>query len=84
MTKLFESMTKCATKYFKIRVWRQEDTIKMGPDLEILQLCLDDNYLFHASSAEYIIEKLSDLPRVNAVEVLAQDNNGVVVYNDWP
>lgn len=81
MSRLYESMTNIQTRHFHIRVWRETEQVQIGPDKEIEAVCTE---MFNAASVEYVMDKLLDLDRVNAVEVLDNEKNGVVGYNDWP
>ena len=84
MTTLIESMHKFSFGEYSIRVWREEP-----PDYEWSE---DDVSQFNGGlplsdipySKTQIAAGILALPKVNAVEVLDREGNGVVFYNNWP
>lgn len=83
MTKLMESMCCIPQGDRTIRVWRQEaESFCFNPES-------NEDLVAKASelrneSTNTLAQALSDMPRVNAVEVLDQQRQGIVVYNNWP
>lgn len=78
---LYETMTVVQMLHWKIRVWREDNSIRFGPDKEIVALCKE---MYTAASWIYVRDKLVNFPRVNAVEILDATNNGALAYSDWP
>lgn len=76
---LIESMTKIVIGEYSIRVWRAEEELKgFYENKDIFQA-------FHLGATLIeSIKKISELPRVNAVEVVDGSGDGVVYYTDWP
>lgn len=76
---VWESMTRFELGQRVVRVWREEDEACYGPDPEII--------LIYRTFDEYtldpeILQRLGDLPRVSAVEILRQ-GDGILRYPDW-
>lgn len=74
-------------RFFKVRVWRQEekynDLASHNSTAELVQQAIaafDGAPITKQDLAIKILEQ----PRVNAVEVKGNDNNGICVYKDWP
>lgn len=74
-----------------MRVWRQEEEIKEQYNNADISLVL--TYASKSIGAEettgpppieYVVRTLAALPRINAVEILNEIGNGVVIYPDWP
>lgn len=85
MNILIESVTRIETPRFVVRVWRQEEKIGHRWPLEntdlkgIAQTASDVG-----NHALKLVQDLLTLPRVNAVEVLDHEGNGVVYCKNWP
>lgn len=84
---LIESMTKVIYGPYAIRVWRQEDSANIEfSQQEVRTIVL--NYLgnnhpvFSLYSLAHIFIDLID--RLNAIEILNKNGDGIVVYNGWP
>jgi hypothetical protein len=88
---VYESMTKLHVGRFLVRVWRAESGLKdsyehANRDLYEVAKLLNNKWvenLFVIQPTEVANEYLK-LDRINAVEVLDADGNGMVVYPDWP
>ena len=80
--RIIESMTRITlpNKTY-IRVWRQEFELKDSYDNDDLSVVA--NLSIHLTPSK-IAEKICELPRINAVEVLGADGAGVLIYPDWP
>lgn len=90
MSTLIESMTKvpyvCKPGViFTIRCWRQEveydEFVKHGTATDI---SIAVSELKRGLSAKQVCETLLALVSMNAVEVIDNDGNGLVMYKDWP
>lgn len=82
MNILKESMTRFTVHRFTIRIWREEPTpYEQVNNLDLFQAiaCLTPEITEEKAARAILI-----VPRVNAVEVLNEDGNGVVLYRDWP
>lgn len=78
---VYETMTKVELHGCKVRVWREEKSLCLGPDTEIAAIirdCIENRW-----SCREIARNIASLPRVAAVEVLHADGNGLVHYPDW-
>jgi len=78
---VIESMTKILTGSFVVRVWRSEKEVSNdydNQDLVVRALSVEP------VSRESLVEALSVMPRVAAIEVVNQYGNGVVAYVEWP
>ena len=76
---VWESMTRWEHGQRVIRVWREEDGVVYGPDPEIVQICA--SFDMDTRDPE-ILQRLGDLPRVSAVEIL-RHGDGILRYPDW-
>lgn len=79
-----ESMTKVTDieKNLAVRCWRHELNKDYNPTSnkrEITEV-LAQEYPTAYAAAEAVLE----IDRMNAVEILDSDGNGVVLYKDWP
>jgi len=78
---VIESMTKILVGSFIVRVWRSEKEVSNdynNHDLVVRALSVQP------VSRESLVEALSVMPRVAAIEVVNQYGNGVVAYVEWP
>lgn len=86
MPRIYEKITKYKPRIGgTVRVWRQvtmmREAFDRTQDEDVRALCLSQEWAGFTN----LVEAIADLPRVNAVEYLdAHDQNGLVVYNDWP
>lgn len=79
--RVIESMTKLSVLEKTIRVWRAESVLRDAYDNSDLQaICSVNMHL----PIHVIAETIAKQPRVNAVEVLSGDGNGVLIYPEWP
>ena len=80
--RIIESMTRITlpNKTY-IRVWRNEDTLQDSYNNSDLNSMANRNT--HLTLSQ-LAEKIAEMPRVNAVEVLAVDGEGVLIYPSWP
>lgn len=87
-----ESMTKVIFspmpwKQFIIRCWRQESFVdnetddRNRTDIYGVLALLDER---DKKDRSVIAKKLLELELMNAVEVIEENGNGVVLYKDWP
>lgn len=95
MPRVIESMTKYIIQwgfeYLTIRVWRNEGRVSDKYNNDDILLAVS-TYARGISSPDTtkspplakIVEELSKLPRVNAVEVVDQSGNGILIYPEWP
>lgn len=79
--RLYESMTRVERGGLVIRVWREEEEFKPGPDQEI-EAAIMAVPLSPPSLALKIAEALDKLPKIAAYEILVR-GNGAIVYPDW-
>ena len=94
MPRVIESMTRCVWKWgfrtFVIRVWRQEESLSLWDNDDIKQLIewkcrtADDIDPTTRPPHEQLIEDIARLPRINAIEIVDENGNGVVLYTEWP
>jgi len=81
MAKVIESMTRVAVGDYIIRVWRNEPVLDGSYDnSDIKNACLDGQSL----AIDELAYKVSKMSRVNAVEVLYPNGDGVLIYPEWP
>lgn len=94
MPEIFESMTKIRIPvvkehlraiYYNIRCWREET------DLTNAQRAKTRNQIMELigemdvrTPIDLIAKQIGQLPRMNAVEVLDEEGDGVVYYREWP
>ncbi len=76
---VIESMTIIQRGMYKIRVWRNEDEIRLEYDNADLYREAQKHVGF-----KELITAFAKMPRVNAVEVLKGSTVGAVVYPSWP
>ena len=84
MNILVESMTKMTWGDKIVRCWRQEESVnydKAKTYNEIAEGLVACNSNDEAVIAEFL---LTNIDRMNAVEVLDNHNNGLVLYSNWP
>lgn len=89
---LIESMTKVIFPPYTIRCWRQEDRYSdavKAKTLEEIYLALKKingmRYkIFPGDGVAFVAKELIKMDRMNAVEVIEDDGNGVVLYKNWP
>jgi hypothetical protein len=93
---LIESMTRLVimpspSRQFIIRLWRQEekysDEIRQQTLLQAAALAEGFTYPMHGKvmADKFEVAKvLLGMDRMNAVEVVDESGEGVVVYKDWP
>lgn len=84
--KVYESMTRIEAAYpLIVRVWRQEEAACgsfLNSDLHQCVERLCDN---GTPQPHEIVEEISKLPRVNAVEVIDKHTGcGILCYPEWP
>lgn len=92
--RVIESMTRCVWKWgfrtFVVRVWRQEETLDKHDNNDILYLVMDrtksllDDTDDKQPPYKQLIEDIAKLPRINAIEIVDENGNGVVLYTEWP
>ena len=78
----YESMTevKCPHTGARIRVWRSEPILPEYQDEEVLLLF---KFLPDGANMEDIINLVSTLERVTAVELTDKNGLGAVIYFEW-
>lgn len=84
---LWESMTSLQVGEFAIRVWRQEGnlTVRDIQNQDLFGVSFDmDRNAKEWTDPVVIAESFLIIPRVNAVEVIDEDGDGIVAYKDWP
>jgi hypothetical protein len=76
-----ESMTRIRLAKGAVRVWRDQGSLENFDtwDNDDLRRAIRRNM-----TTREIVEALTALPRVAAIEVLDDDGNGVVIYPEWP
>lgn len=72
-----------------IRVWRTETEARAEYDQSdlaaaIQKLLMQQRGPDSGISLGVIAERIADMPRVAAVEVLNMDGSGPIIYSDWP
>jgi len=75
-------MTPFTVQGLRCRVWRNEERIQEQYDNHDLKEAALE--LGARASRATVAELLSKRPRVNAVEVVDADGEGVVIYQEWP
>lgn len=81
---VYETMTHWKTPNgYQVRVRRKEPQLSRGPDKEVMQvidsICAYGNMV----AAPTLIERIAELPRISAIEILDPDKNGAIFYPDW-
>lgn len=89
MNTLTESMTRMQSSGYTVRIWREEEAPnKIAGKSELhahfRELCEQQYRQDNTTYASYIATELLKLPKVNAVEVLVDGGDGLVVYKNWP
>ena len=89
MAAVIESMTRVERGPYIVRIWRQEevivdkDTLKDGYDNDDVRLVIL-RIPWTSLNPKRIVEEVVKLPRINAVEVINRQGDGIVYYPDWP
>lgn len=80
--RIIESMTRITlpNKTY-IRVWRNEEQLLDQYNNNDIKTVANLNV--HLTITQ-LAEKIAAMPRVNAVEVLTGDGEGVLIYPSWP
>lgn len=84
MNILIESMTRMTWGDKVVRCWRQEERVdfdKASTYIEIAEALVACNSNEESVIAEFL---LTNVNRMNAVEVLDKHNCGIVLYSNWP
>lgn len=95
--RLYESMTKMVVSIFAeplyVRVWRSEERLRFGPDHSVQECVAEVSDRYHGCArhdeyacrgfCEALMEELSNLPGVEAVEVVDSRGDGALIYPDW-
>lgn len=81
MNILAESMTKLHWRGLAIRVWREETSIESAPDNKDLVEAVENS---PSKLGNELAASILRVDRVNAVEILDSNGNGIVLYRDWP
>jgi hypothetical protein len=96
MNILIESMTRLVImpapgRQFMIRLWRQEETYSDAiRERTLLQAAALAEGFTYPINGKAMVDKcevakvLLGMDRMNAVEVVDESGEGVVVYKDWP
>lgn len=71
-------------KFLHVRIWLTEARVARPYFRYPLDEELRKKLTLKCKSANDVIKLLTDLPPVAAFEVVDDDGNGVVVYNEWP
>ena len=84
-----ESMTKLRFSPWRVRVWRTEVSVEdyyHNDDLEAAVLEMAAIKAKHRQEVRVsdLAKCLLSLDRVNAVEVVDEKGNGIVLYREWP
>lgn len=79
-------MTRIDWKGLKIRIWRKEESESFSDeqtrnDISVVLVGYNGTSFGRMYVAKHILQTL---PRANAVEVLNDNGDGVVLYADWP
>lgn len=92
--KVVESMTRVTLADGRtVRVWRDEEPTHILPSYVDLNQRLIDRIhemanpaspLRDTPSSADMAHAISKIARVNAVEILEPDGNGVLIYPEWP
>lgn len=81
---VIESMTRFECLNFNVRVWREENDLEYdNRDLQKIVKAYETTD-WGGYGMRLMIESITGLPRVNAVEVLQKNGDGFVIYPDWP
>lgn len=76
----YESMTQATGGAGRIRVWRHYDTLPDEVDMEILLLI---SKIPVGASMKDVVDLISTIKRVTAIELVDPRGNGAVVYLEW-
>jgi hypothetical protein len=85
-----ESMTKLVIHELTIRAWREEtkpESIDLDWSKEVTELitiAYDEIPEGEIVSFSDIANKFLAIERMNAIEILGPEGNGVVLYKNWP
>lgn len=85
-----ESMTKLVIQELTIRAWREEikpESVDLDWSKEVTELitiAYDEIPEGEVVSFSDIANKFLAIDRMNAIEVLDPEGNGVVLYKNWP
>jgi len=88
--KVIESMTnillidKTRDIEFKIRVWRNQEIISDSYNNNDLIETAVDSFDQYKYDPHLLAELLSKMPRVSAVELLHEHDDGILIYQEWP
>lgn len=80
---VYETMTRWThpDSQFIVRVWREHETWKFGPDKEVLDMC---DLCWDAKEPEHLKCMIDLLDNISAIEVLDKDTLcGGLFYPDW-
>jgi hypothetical protein len=91
---LIESMTRFTFrlspgKFYNIRMWRQEKAYSDSSSVEVYDIARkllenQKHWFKDKTSKSEVAQALLQVDRMNAVEVLDEMGDGVVMYKDWP
>lgn len=89
MKVLIESMTRFKVDGLQIRCWRQEpdEFLEYDEPLTHQDVAKQTEKIFSKSDGwtyPQIAREILKIDRMNAVEVIGDDGDGVVLYKDWP
>lgn len=82
-----ERMRKLTNGVWNVRLWIQDDgqDASMFDDIvELARGILTMKPTETGADMAWTVSQLAELPKVNAVEVVDEEGNGRVTYNDWP
>lgn len=76
----------------RVRIWRTETVVRPSYDntdlrvvvAQVLTRWQSGGYLSYEAALNGVLEALTNMPRVSAVELTGPDGCGVVVYEEWP
>lgn len=80
---VIESMTRIARHGYTFRIWRKEESVEGQHDNSDLRWVFALKKITPKNVREFAV-KLAQMPRVNAVEVVDGNGNGILIYPEWP
>jgi hypothetical protein len=85
---VIESMKRMLFDQYTLRIWRGEDSIQSSYDFDELEENVREwvNYrnIGRGYTADMLAMFVLKQPRVNAVEVVDNRGDGIVLYREWP
>ena len=85
MPRVIESMTQCWVGIYRVRVWREETEVREDYNNDDIHRIVHSYFDVSEWNIPKLVEELSKLERINAIEVIHKHTGaGVVWYREWP